>query len=50
MLSRLVVRPETEIQSTANSLHIDLERRVTGAPPGLCPLDLASSYLKVYSA
>ena len=49
-MSRLVVRPETEIQSTANSLHFDLERRVTGAPPGLCPLDLASSYLKVYSA
>ena len=44
------MRPETEIQATANSLHADLERRVTGAPPGLCPLDLASSYLKVYSA
>ncbi len=49
-MSRLVIRPETEIQATANSLHADLERRVTGAPPGLCPLDLASSYLKVYSA
>lgn len=49
-MSRLVIRPETEIQATANSLHADLERRVKGAPPGLCPLDLASSYLKVYSA
>ena len=49
-MSRLVIRPESEIQATANSLHHDLERRVTGAPPGLCPLDLASSYLKVYAA
>ncbi|MBR6900969.1 MAG: FAD-dependent oxidoreductase [Synergistaceae bacterium] len=49
-MSRLVIRPESEIQATANSLHHDLERRVTGAPPGLCPLDLASSYLKVYAS
>ncbi|MBR0079173.1 MAG: FAD-dependent oxidoreductase [Synergistaceae bacterium] len=49
-MSRLVVRSETEIQATADSLHADLERRVVGAPPDLCPLDLASSYLKVCSS
>lgn len=39
--------PETKAQETADSLHKDLERRVIGAPPDICPLDLASSFLKL---
>ncbi len=42
--------PETKVQATVESLHKDLERRVTGAPPDICPLEVASSYLKVCSA
>ena len=46
-MSRLSIMNETKAQATADSLYKDLERRVTGAPPGLCPLDLASSFLKL---
>ncbi len=49
-MSRLSIMNETKAQATVESLHTDLERRVKGAPPGLCPLDVASSYLKVCSA
>ena len=49
-MSRLSITNETKAQATVESLHKDLERRVVGAPPGLCPLDLASSYLKVCAA
>ena len=49
-MSRLSIINETKAQATVESLHKDLERRVVGAPPGLCPLDLASSYLKVCAA
>ncbi|MBQ6919900.1 MAG: glutamate synthase, partial [Synergistaceae bacterium] len=41
---------ETKAQAAVESLNKDLERRVTGAPPDLCPLDVASSYLKVCAA
>ena len=46
-MSRLAIKPESKVQATADSLQRDLERRVKDAPPGLCPVDLAGSYLKV---
>ena len=49
-MSRLSIMNETKAQAAVESLHKDLERRITGAPPGLCPLDVASSYLKVCAA
>ena len=35
---------------TIEGLYKDLERRITASPPGLCPVDLASSFLKMCHA
>src|SRR5690606_36423379 len=37
-------------QATVESLYKDLERRIVASPPGLCPIDLASSFLKMCHA
>ncbi|MBQ3449916.1 MAG: FAD-dependent oxidoreductase [Synergistaceae bacterium] len=49
-MSRLSIMSETKAQAAVDALHNDLERRVKAAPPDICPLDVASSYLKVCSA
>ncbi|MBR0256129.1 MAG: FAD-dependent oxidoreductase [Synergistaceae bacterium] len=49
-MSRLSITNETKAQATAESLHKDMERRITGAPPDVCPLDVASGFLKVCGA
>ncbi len=49
-MSRLSITNTTHAQETVESLHRDLERRVISSPPGSCPLDLASSFLKVCAA
>ena len=49
-MSRLSITNTTRAQETVESLHKDLERRVMASPPGVCPLDLASSFLKVCAA
>lgn len=49
-MSRLSIVNETKAQATAESLHADMERRIKGAPPDVCPLDVASGFLKVCAA
>ena len=49
-MSRLTITNTTRAQDTVDSLHKDFERRVMASPPGVCPLDLASSFLKVCEA
>ena len=34
-------------QATVEDLYKDLERRIVASPPGLCPVDLASSFPKI---
>ena len=49
-MSRLSIITENQAEATVESLYKDLERRIIASPPGLCPLDLASSFLKVCAA
>ena len=49
-MSRLSIITESRAQSTVETLYKDLERRIIASPPGLCPIDLASSFLKMCHA
>ena len=49
-MSRLSIITNNQAEATVESLYKDLERRIIASPPGLCPLDLASSFLKVCAA
>lgn len=49
-MSRLSIITENRAQMTIEGLYKDLERRITASPPGLCPVDLASSFLKMCHA
>lgn len=49
-MSRLSIITDDRAQATVESLYRDLERRIVASPPGLCPLDLASSFLKLSAA
>lgn len=49
-MSRLSIITENRAQMTIEGLYKDLERRITASPPGLCPVDLASSFLMMCHA
>lgn len=49
-MSRLSIITENNAQTTVEELYKDLERRISASPPGLCPVDLASSFLKMCHA
>ena len=49
-MSRLSIITNNQAEATVEALYKDLERRIIASPPGLCPLDLASSFLKVCAA
>ena len=44
-MSRLSIVTQTNADQTVEELYKDLERRVTASQPGLCPVDLALSFL-----
>ncbi len=44
-MSRLSIVTQTQAEQTVEELYKDLERRVTASQPGLCPVDLALSFL-----
>lgn len=46
-MSRLSIITSNQAQATVESLYKDMERRIIASPPGLCPIDLASSFLKL---
>lgn len=46
-MSRLTIITENKAQVTMESLYKDLERRIMASPPGLCPVDLTSSFVKM---
>lgn len=49
-MSRLSIITRDRAEATVESLYKDLERRIIASPPGLCPIDLASSFLKMCHA
>lgn len=49
-MSRLSIITRNKAQQTIEILYKDLERRIVASPPGLCPIDLTSSFLKMCHA
>ena len=49
-MSRLSIITQNKAQATVEELYKDLERRISASPPGLCSVDLASSFLKLCHA
>lgn len=49
-MSRLSIINESQAEATVETLYTDLERRLISSPPGICPLDVASNFLKVCAA
>ena len=49
-MSRLKVETPDQAQLTVERLYKDLERHIIASPPGLCPVDLQLSFLKVCHA
>ena len=49
-MSRLSIITQNKAQATVEELYKDLERRISASPPGLCPVDLASAFLKLCHA
>lgn len=46
-MSRLTITTKDRAQATMESLYKDLERRIVASPPGLCPVDLTASFIKM---
>ena len=49
-MSRLTIMSETKSQRVIEDLYKDLERRIIASPPGLCPVDMASAFLRLCHA
>lgn len=49
-MSRLEVFTKSKAQSVVDDLYKDLERRIIASPPGLCPVDMTASFLKLFHA
>lgn len=50
IMSRLNVFTQSKPQRVVEGLYQDLERRIIASPPGLCPVDISSSFLKLCHA
>lgn len=46
-MSRLTILTKDQAQVTMESMYQDLERRIVASPPGLCPVDLTRSFIKM---
>ncbi len=46
-MSRLSINTKDKAQVTMEALYSDLERRIVASPPGLCSVDLVSSFVKL---
>lgn len=49
-MSRLRIVTKDRAQSTVEDMYKDIERRITASPPGLCPIDLTVSFVKLAHA
>lgn len=50
IMSRLSIITQNKAQATVEELYKDVERRIAASPSGLCPVDLAASFLKMCHA
>ncbi len=46
-MSRIRLFTENQAQQTVEDLYKDIERRISAAQPGLCPVDLAATFLHI---
>ncbi|OHW63358.1 NADPH-Fe(3+) oxidoreductase subunit beta [Andreesenia angusta] len=49
-MSRLRIITKDRAQATVEDMYKDIERRIASSPPGLCPIDLSISFLKMAHA
>ncbi len=49
-MNRLTIASTNQAQVVVEGLYKDLERRIVASPPGLCPVDMAASFLKLCHA
>ncbi|MBQ2178461.1 MAG: FAD-dependent oxidoreductase, partial [Oscillospiraceae bacterium] len=49
-MSRLDIRTPSRAQSVVDNLYHDMEQRISASPPGLCPVDIALSFLRLCHA
>ena len=49
-MSRLKIYSQSQAQTVVEELYRDTERRIVACPPGLCPVDLAASFLRLCHA
>ena len=49
-MSRLYIETPSQAQTVIEGLYRDVERRIAASPPGLCPVDMALSFLKLCHA
>ncbi len=49
-MSRMTIMTSSLAQTTVEGLYKDLEQRIVASPPGLCPVDLSASFLKMCQA
>ena len=49
-MSRLDIMTPSHSQTVIDGLYRDVERRIAASPPGLCPVDLAKSFLDLCHA
>lgn len=46
-MSRLTVITPNKAQAVVEGLYKDIERRIIASPPGLCPIDMSSAFLRL---
>ena len=49
-MKRLELKTPLQLQNALDALHSGMQRRLTSAPPGLCPVETALNYLQLSSA
>ena len=49
-MSRLNINTPNAAQQVVEGLYRDVERRIVASPPGLCPVDMSASFLKMCHA
>jgi len=49
-LSRLDIKTPSRAQTVVDNLYHDMEQRIAASPPGLCPVDMALSFLRLCHA
>ena len=49
-MSRLDIRTPSRAQTVVDNLYHDMEQRISASPPGLCPVDIALSFLRLCHA